>query len=98
LSQTSTPEDDEEYEDRHRNYEADQNACRRHRGEDLIWHTHLQRQECNLNQRAQQLDLHEAHLHRRECICDRYESQVHAARLSGTGRGDGSGSVSTLLG
>jgi hypothetical protein len=35
-SPTSTPEDDDQYEDRRRNYEAERNARRRHRGEDLI--------------------------------------------------------------
>jgi hypothetical protein len=48
------------------NYEADQNARRRHRGKDLIRHTRLERQEYNLNQRARVLDIHEAHLCRRE--------------------------------
>jgi hypothetical protein len=74
------------------NYEADQNAHRRHRGKDLIWHTRLRRQEFNLNQRAQQLDVREAHLHRRERRCDRRELEVHAARLSRMSRGSGSGS------
>jgi hypothetical protein len=92
LSPTPTPKDDEEYEDRHCNYEANQNARRRQRGEDLIWRTHLQRQEYNLNQRARQLDLCEAHLHRHECKCDCHEAEVRAARLSETGRGSESGS------
>jgi hypothetical protein len=43
LSPTPTLEDDEEYEDKRCNYEADQNARRRRRGEDVIWHTRLQR-------------------------------------------------------
>jgi hypothetical protein len=69
-----------------RNYKTDQSACRRHRGEDLIWRTHLQRQEYNLNQRARQLDIHEAHLHRCEHICDHREVEVHAAGLVGVAR------------
>jgi hypothetical protein len=52
LSPTLTLEDNEEYEDRRRNYEADQNAHQRHRGEDVIWRTSLERQEYNLNQHA----------------------------------------------
>jgi hypothetical protein len=49
-SPTPTPEDNEQYEDRHRNYEVERNARRRHRGEDLIWRTCMQREEYNLNQ------------------------------------------------
>jgi hypothetical protein len=92
LSPALTPEDDEQYEDRRRDYEADQNARLRRRGEDLIWHTCLQKQEYNLNQHALQLDLHEAHPCRREWRCDCHEAEVGATRLSGTGRGSGSGS------
>jgi hypothetical protein len=92
LSPTLTPKDDEEYEDIRRNYEADQNACRRHKGEVVIWRTHLQRQEYDLNQHAQALDIREAHLHRFEHRYDHREAEVHSARLSGTGRGSGSGS------
>jgi hypothetical protein len=66
LSPTPTPEDNEEHEDRCRNYEADQKARRRRRGEDVIWRTHLQRQEYNLNQHTRALDICEAHIHRRE--------------------------------
>jgi hypothetical protein len=66
LSSTPTPEDNEGYEDRRCNYEADQNARRRRRGEDVIWRTHLERQEYNLNQRARALNIREAHLRRRE--------------------------------
>jgi hypothetical protein len=62
LSPTLAPEDDEEYEDIHHNYEADQNARQRRKGKDVIWHTHLQRQEYNLNQCARALDIREAHL------------------------------------
>jgi hypothetical protein len=50
-SPTPRPEDDEEYENREMNYGAECQACQRHRGEDLIWHTSMQRQEYNLNQR-----------------------------------------------
>jgi hypothetical protein len=66
LSPTPTLEDDEQYEDRRRNYKANQNARRRRKGEDLIWRTRLERQEYNLNQRARAHDIYEAHLHRRE--------------------------------
>jgi hypothetical protein len=45
LRLTPTLEDNEQYEDRRHNYEADQNARRRCRGEDLIWHTRVKRQE-----------------------------------------------------
>jgi hypothetical protein len=62
LIPTPTPEDEEEYENMRCNYEADQNARRRNKGEDLIWCTRLQKQEYNLNQRTQQFDLREAHL------------------------------------
>jgi hypothetical protein len=47
---TPTPENAEEYEDREMNYEAERQARQRHRGEDLIWRTSMQRQEYNLNQ------------------------------------------------
>jgi hypothetical protein len=50
LSPTPTTEDDEQYEDTHRNYEAEHYARWRHMGEDLIWRTHMQREEYNLNQ------------------------------------------------
>jgi hypothetical protein len=92
LSLTPTPEDDEQYEDRSHNYEANQNARRRHIGEDLIWRTRLERQEYNLNQRGRELDIRKAHLRRCERRWDRREAEVRAARLSGTGRGSGSGS------
>jgi hypothetical protein len=75
-----------------RNYEANQNTRRRHKGEDLTWRTCLKRQEYNLNQHARQLDLREVHLRRHERRCDRREAQVRAARLTGTGRGSMSGS------
>jgi hypothetical protein len=91
LSPTLAPEDNEEYEDRRHNYEADLNARHRCRGEDVIWHTRLQRQEYNLNQCARAIDIHEAHLHRCEYRCDRREAEDHAARVSGTGRGSGCG-------
>jgi hypothetical protein len=55
LSPTPTPKDDEQYEDRRRNYETKWHARRRHMGEDLIWRTHMQWEEYNLNQRARQL-------------------------------------------
>jgi hypothetical protein len=89
LSLTPTPEDDEEYEHRRRNYEADQNARRRHKCEDVIWYTRLEMQEYNLNQRARVLDICEAHICRRERRCDRREAKLRAAR---TDRGSKSGS------
>jgi hypothetical protein len=91
-SPTPTPEDDEQYEGRHRNYEVERNAHRRHMGEDLIWRTRMQREEYNLNQRARQLDVREAHLPIRECICDHREAEIHAARMRGTDMRSESGS------
>jgi hypothetical protein len=52
LSLTLKPEDDEQYEDMHHNYEAEHHARQRHMGEDLICRTRMQREEYNLNQRA----------------------------------------------
>jgi hypothetical protein len=52
LSPTPTPEDDEHYEDRCHNYEAERHARRRHRGNDLIWPKRMQREEYNLNECA----------------------------------------------
>jgi hypothetical protein len=92
LSPTPTPEDDEQYEDTRRNYEADQNACRRRKGEDLIWRTCLERLQHNVNMHARELDIREAHLCRRERRCDHREAEVCATRLSGTDRGSRSGS------
>jgi hypothetical protein len=92
LSPTPSPELDEEYQNRRINKEAARNARRRHKGEDLIWRTHMQRQEFNLNQHARQLDIHEAHLCRREHRCDHHEAEARATRLSGMGRDNGSGS------
>jgi hypothetical protein len=43
LSPTLTPEDNEQYMDMCHNYEADQNARQRQRGEDLIWRTDMER-------------------------------------------------------
>jgi hypothetical protein len=81
---TPTPEDDEQYKDRRRNYEVERNACWRHRGEDLIWCTRIQREEYNLNQRTRQLDVREAHLHIRERRCDHHVAEIRAARMRGT--------------
>jgi hypothetical protein len=50
-------------------------------------------EERNLNQRASKLDIHEAHLRRRERRCDRCEADLHAARLRGTTRGRGHSKV-----
>jgi hypothetical protein len=49
LNPTPTPEDDEQYEDRCHNFEAECHARPRHKGEDLIWCTHMQREEYNIN-------------------------------------------------
>jgi hypothetical protein len=84
LSPTPTPEDDEQYEDRRCNYEAEHHARQRHRGEYLIWRTRMQREEYNLNQRAWQLDIREAYVHRRERSCDRHGAEIRAARMRGT--------------
>jgi hypothetical protein len=59
---------------------------------DSIWRTHLKRQEYNINQHAQELEIREAHLRRREHRCDHCEAEVHAVRLSRTGRDSESGS------
>jgi hypothetical protein len=90
-SPAPTPEGDEQYEDRRRNYEAERQACRRHRGKDLIWCTSMQRQEYNLNQCRRQLEVREAHLSVRECRCDRREAEIHATRMRGTDMGSESG-------
>jgi hypothetical protein len=84
-SPTPTPEDDEQYEDRHRNYEVERNAHQRYRGEDLIWRTRMKREEYNINQRTRLLDIHKAHLHIRECRCNHYEAEIHAVRMRGYG-------------
>jgi hypothetical protein len=81
-SPTPTPEDDEEYKNREYNYEAERQACPRHRGEDLIWCTSMQRQEYNINQCKRQLDIREAHLRVRERICDCREAKICAARMT----------------
>jgi hypothetical protein len=80
-SPTSTPENDEEYEDKKMNYEAERQTRQRHSGKDLIWRTSMQRQEYNLNQRRRQLDICEAHLRVCECRCDRREAEIYAARM-----------------
>jgi hypothetical protein len=91
-SPTPTPENDEEYEDREINYEAEHQARQRHRGKDLIWRTSMQRQEYNLNQRRRQLDVREAHLRVRERRCDHREVEICAARMRGMDMGSESGS------
>jgi hypothetical protein len=91
-SLTPTPKYDEQYEDKHRNYEVERNTRRRYMGEDLIWRTHMKREEYNLNQRTRQLDVHEAHLHIREHRCDHHEAEIRAARMRGTDMGGESGS------
>jgi hypothetical protein len=91
-SPTPTPEDDEQYQDRHRNYEAKRNTRLRHMSEDLIWRTHIQREEYNLNQCTQQLDIREAHLRICECRCDHREAEIRAIRMRGTNMGSESGS------
>jgi hypothetical protein len=91
-SPTPTPENDKECENREINYEAKCQARQRHRGEDLIWHTSMQRQEYNLNQRRRQLDVHEAHLRVRERRYDRREAEIRATRMRGMDMGSESGS------
>jgi hypothetical protein len=91
-SSTPTPENDEEYENREINYDAECQARQRHMGKDLIWRTSMQRQEYNLNQRRRQFDVREAHLRVRECRCDRREAEIHAARMRGMDMGSESGS------
>jgi hypothetical protein len=91
LSPTPSLELDEEYENMRLNLEAERNACQRHKGEDLIWRTRMQREEYNLNQRAQQLDVHEAHLHRCERRCDHHKIEIRAIRMRGMGTEMGSG-------
>jgi hypothetical protein len=92
LSPTPEPEDDEQYDDMHRNYEAEHHARRRHMGEDLIWRTRMPREEYNLNQHARQLDVREAYLRRRVHRCDCREAEIRAARMRGIDRGIESGS------
>jgi hypothetical protein len=92
LSPTPEPKDDEQYEDRCHNYEAERHSRWRHRGKDLIWCTHMQREEYSLNQRAWKLDVHEAHLRRRERRCDCHEAEIRAARMRGMDMGTESGS------
>jgi hypothetical protein len=89
---TPTPEDDEQYDNRVINYEAERNTRQRHRSEDLIWRTHMQRQKYNLNQRTWQFDVREAHLRVRERRCDHREAEIRVARMTGTDIGSESGS------
>jgi hypothetical protein len=91
-SSTPTPENDEEYENREINYEAERQAHQRHMGKDLIWRTSMQRQEYNLNQRRRQLDVRKAHLHVCERRCDHREAEIHATRMRGTDMESESGS------
>jgi hypothetical protein len=91
-SPTPTLEDNEEYNNREFNYEAKRRAHQRHRGEDLIWCTSMQRQEYNLNQHRRQLDVREAQLRVRECRCDCREAEIRAAIMRGTDMGSESGS------
>jgi hypothetical protein len=90
LSPTPSPELDEEYQARHDEEEMHLNARHRNWHEDLIWYNHLEMEERNLNLHAQQLDIREEHLCRRERICDRREVEVRAARMRGRGRNRGS--------
>jgi hypothetical protein len=74
------------------NYEVERQARQRHRGKYLIWHTNMQRQEYNLNQRTRQLNVHEAHLRVREHRGDRHEAEIRASRMRGRNIGSESGS------
>jgi hypothetical protein len=87
LSPTPSPELDEEYEARRDDENMDRTARMRHCEEDLIWQNHLQNEEWNLNERARQVDVREAHIRRRERIYDKRETDLRAARLQGRGRG-----------
>jgi hypothetical protein len=87
LSPTLSPELDEEYQARCDDEEAEHNARWRHWRIDLIWHNCLEIEEYNLNLRARQLDVREAHPHRCEHRCDHRESEIRAARLRGMGTG-----------
>jgi hypothetical protein len=91
-SLTPTPEDDEQYEDRRRNYEAECQTRRMHMAEDLIWCTSIQRQEYNQNQRRRQLEVREAHLRVRDHRCGHREAEIRAVRMRGTDMGSESGS------
>jgi hypothetical protein len=73
-------------------YEAERQTRQRHRGENLIWHTNIQRQEYNINQHTRQLDVREAHLRVRERRCDHREAEIHATRMRGRDVGSESGS------
>jgi hypothetical protein len=92
MSPTPTLEDDDRYETRETNCEAERQAHRRHMGEDLIWHTNMQRQKYNLNQCTRQLDVGEAHLRVRERRCDHREVEIRATRKKGRDIGSESGS------
>jgi hypothetical protein len=74
------------------NYKAERQTRWRHRGDDLIWRTNMQRQEYNLNQHTRQLDVREAHLRVREHRYDYREAEIHAARMRGRDIGSESGS------
>jgi hypothetical protein len=52
----------------------------------------MQREEYNLNQYTRQLEVHEAHLHIRERICDHHEVDIRATKMRGTDMGSESGS------
>jgi hypothetical protein len=73
-------------------YEAKRQTRQRHRGENLIWHTNIQRQEYNINQHTRQLDVREAHLRVCERRCDHREAEIHATRMRGRDVGSESGS------
>jgi hypothetical protein len=91
LSPTPSPELDEEYENMRLNHETERNAHQRHMGKDLIWRNCMQREEYNINQRAWQLDVREAHLHRCECRCDHRKAEIRVARMRGIDTGRESG-------
>jgi hypothetical protein len=68
LSLTPSLELDEEYEARRDDENMDRTARMRHCEEDLIWRNRLENEEWNLNQRARQLDVREAHLRNTDVI------------------------------
>ena len=79
------PESHQDYQARLQEEESVRRARLRHAEEDLLWRNRLREDECNLRTRAHELDVREAHLRRRERICDRREADLHATRVRGRG-------------
>ena len=87
MSPTPSPELDEDYAARHTDEDMDCTARLRRWNEDVIWRTHLEMQEWDLNQRAREQDVREANLRRWEHRVRRREAELRAARIRGRGRG-----------